>query len=317
MHCINKQYYSKILLIGEYSVLLNGPALTIPFRKFSGSLSNAGEESEAIRRQSQLELHDLGSYIQQCIYEGLLTEKFHYNKFVEDIDNGMIFQSDIPLSYGLGISGALTAAVYESYFEPVILPVADLLQPDWEKVKHTLSVIESHFHGRSSGMDPASCLVNKPLKLKSDESLSIAEIPGMGPGVTFFLVDTEINSKTGPLLKYFTERMEEQEFQRMVFKDLIPVTECLINNILAGEHSSLLRCFRELSSIQLQYFCPMIPIGYEGIWEDGLNNNLFYMKLCGSGGGGYLLGFTTDYKKTGKFFNKINKEIIPLETSTL
>ena len=41
---------------------------------------------------------------------------------MEDIDSGMIFQSDIPLAYGLGISGALTAAVYERYFDPVVLP---------------------------------------------------------------------------------------------------------------------------------------------------------------------------------------------------
>lgn len=317
MHCMDKQYYAKILLIGEYSVILNGPALTIPFRKFSGSFFMAGEASEVVSRQSQLELHDLGNYIQQCIYDGLLTEKFHYNKFVEDLDNGMIFLSDIPLSYGLGSSGALTAAVYESYCEPVISPGPDLSQANWKNVKHTLSVIESHFHGKSSGIDPASCLVNKPLILKSDESLSIAEIPEMGPDLTFFLLDSKIPAKTNPLVKYFTERMEEQEFQRMFFKDLIPVTNCLINKILAGEQSSVLECFRELSAIQLQFFCPMIPDRYEEIWEEGLNSNQFYLKLCGSGGGGYLLGLTMNYKKTSELFNKSNKEIIPFEISAL
>jgi len=317
MHFIDKKYYAKILLIGEYSVVLNGPALTVPFRKFSGSFASAVEGSELDRHQSQLELHDLGNYIQQCIFDGLLPEKFHYNKFVEDIDNGMVFHSDIPLSYGLGSSGALTAAVYESYCDPVVIPGADMSSDDWKKVKHSLSVIESHFQGKSSGIDPASCLANNPMVLKSDESLSMVEIPGMSPGTTFFLLDSEIAVKKDSLVKYFTERMEEQEFQRMIFKDMIPDSECLINSILSGEQSSVLKCFRELSAIQLQYFFPMIPDGYEVIWEDGLNKNLFYLKLCGFGGGGYLLGITTNYKKTSQLFNENDIEINPLEISTV
>jgi len=317
MHFIDKKYYAKIQLIGEYSVVLNGPALTIPFRKLSGSFSLSVEGSVLDKRQSQLELHDLGNYVQQCIFDGLLEEKFHYNKFVEDLDYGMIFHSDIPLSYGLGSSGALTAAVYESYFDPVLSPRADLSHDDWKKIKHTLSVIESHFQNKSSGIDPASCLANNPLVLNSDESLSMVEIPRLESGLTYFLLDSKITAKAGHLIKYFTERMEEQEFQRMFFKDLIPVTECVINNILAGDQPSVLMCFRELSAIQLQFFCPMIPDGYEGIWEDGLNKDLFYMKLCGSGGGGYLLGITTNYKKTSQLFSKNNIKINPLEISTL
>ncbi len=315
MHRMDKRYYAKILLIGEYSVELNGPALTIPFRKFYGSLTATGKATEVDSRQSQLELHDLGNYIQQCIYDGLLTEKFNYNGFVEDLDNGMIFLSDIPLSYGLGSSGALTAAVYESYCDPVLSPGPDLAPSDWKKMKYTLSVIESHFHGKSSGIDPISCLANKPLMLKSDESLSFAEIPETGPGLTYFLLDTKKTAKTRPLVKYFTERMEEQEFQRMFFKELIPVTDCMINNILAGVQSAVLDCFRELSAIQLQFFYPMIPDGYEGLWEKGLDNDQFYLKLCGSGGGGYLLGLTTNYEKASQFFNKSNVEFIPLDFS--
>jgi mevalonate kinase len=315
MHFIDKQYYAKILLIGEYSVVLNGPALTIPFRKYSGSFTSADEDLELYSRQAQLELHDLGNYIKQCIYDQLLSIKFRYNKFVEDIDNGMVFHADIPLSYGLGSSGALTAAVYESYCEPVINPGTGLSQVDWKNLRHILSVIESHFHGKSSGIDPVSCLLNKPLVLNSDESLSMIEIPDAGPDLTFFLLDTKLVSKTGPLVKYFTERMEEQEFQRMFFKDLIPVTECLIKSILAGDKSSLPECFRELSAIQLQFFCPMVPDGFENLWEEGLDKNLFYMKLCGSGGGGYLLGLTKDYPETVRYFKKIKNELIRLNIS--
>jgi mevalonate kinase len=315
MHIIEKQYYAKVLLVGEYSVVLNGPALTMPFRKYSGSFSKAANTPSMESRQSQLELHDLGNYIRQCIHDGVLPDKFNYPKFVKDIDNGMIFHSDIPLSYGLGSSGALTAAVYENYFDDVMVPGSNTLKSEWELIRQHLSTIESHFHGKSSGLDPVSCLVNRPLHLNSDEELTIVEIPDIGSGLKFFLIDTKIVAKTAPLVKYFTERMEEQEFQRMFFKDLIPATECLIRNILAVDSSSLLDCFRILSAIQLQFFCPMIPNGFEKIWEEGLDKELFYLKLCGSGGGGYLLGITSNYNETRKLFENRKLDLFPLELS--
>jgi mevalonate kinase len=36
------------------------------------------------------------------------------------------------------------------------------------------------------------------------------------------------------------------------------------------------------------------------------------MKLCGSGGGGFFLGFTRNYPDTKEFFARHGKEIIPV-----
>jgi mevalonate kinase len=33
------------------------------------------------------------------------------------------------------------------------------------------------------------------------------------------------------------------------------------------------------------------------LWKKGLDTNAYYLKLCGSGGGGYILGFTQDLPK--------------------
>lgn len=33
----------------------------------------------------------------------------------------------------------------------------------------------------------------------------------------------------------------------------------------------------------------------------GIQTNDYYLKLCGSGGGGYILGFTEDYEKQKQF----------------
>ncbi|MFT5953016.1 MAG: mevalonate kinase, partial [Bacteroidia bacterium] len=32
------------------------------------------------------------------------------------------------------------------------------------------------------------------------------------------------------------------------------------------------------------------------VWKHGIESGDYYLKLCGSGGGGYILGFTKDYE---------------------
>ena len=41
----------------------------------------------------------------------------------------------------------------------------------------------------------------------------------------------------------------------------------------------------------------MIPSQFHKLWKKGIDTNAYYLKLCGSGGGGYILGFTQDYEK--------------------
>jgi mevalonate kinase len=40
----------------------------------------------------------------------------------------------------------------------------------------------------------------------------------------------------------------------------------------------------------------MIPEGFKEVWKYGIESGDYYLKLCGSGGGGYILGFTKDYE---------------------
>ncbi len=50
----------------------------------------------------------------------------------------------------------------------------------------------------------------------------------------------------------------------------------------------------------------------KSIWESGLQRNDFKMKLCGSGGGGFLLGISKDFKLTRKYFKQQGLELIPV-----
>ena len=42
----------------------------------------------------------------------------------------------------------------------------------------------------------------------------------------------------------------------------------------------------------------MIPPDFKKIWRYGLDSNDYKLKLCGAGGGGFILGITKDFEKT-------------------
>ncbi len=54
---------------------------------------------------------------------------------------------------------------------------------------------------------------------------------------------------------------------------------------------------KQLSKVVLENFKPMIPSAFHKLWKQGIDSNDYYLKLCGSGGGGYILGFAKDYEK--------------------
>jgi mevalonate kinase len=56
----------------------------------------------------------------------------------------------------------------------------------------------------------------------------------------------------------------------------------------------------------------MIPEKMRNYWEAGLNSDYFKLKLCGSGGGGFLLGISSDFKSTRKYFHQHGIKLIPV-----
>jgi mevalonate kinase len=56
----------------------------------------------------------------------------------------------------------------------------------------------------------------------------------------------------------------------------------------------------------------MIPENMKPVWQEGLNRDDFKLKLCGSGGGGFLLGISNDFKLTRKYFQQKGMELVPV-----
>jgi mevalonate kinase len=54
----------------------------------------------------------------------------------------------------------------------------------------------------------------------------------------------------------------------------------------------------------------MIPEQFHELWQKGIETNDYYLKLCGSGGGGYILGFTEDLDKAKKALEGHKLEVV-------
>ena len=290
----NKKFFSKVLLFGEYGIIKNSKALVIPYKKYYGSLKFSSK-LDNVQKDSNINLKQLSKYIKNNEF---VSNKINTLKLDSDIENGLYFKSTIPESYGLGSSGAVVAAIYESYKQEVgvDLEINDL--------KLILSNIESFFHGKSSGIDPLSCYVQKPLLVESKNSINTIDIPpqNINSKRTLFLLDTECKGNTQGLVEIFLNKLRRKDFEVFFENEFVVATNNSITNFLERKYEDFENNFIELSKKTFNNFQEMIPINYKNLWMDGIEKKDYYLKLCGSGGGGFLIGLTTDLDKVQKLF---------------
>lgn len=309
-----KTYYSKLLLFGEYSVICDSMGLTVPLRRFSAhwKFANAVELSENILDQSD-ELLGFYHFLQETKKMGKLLPDLDLDRFKADLDKGMYFDSDIPQGFGVGSSGALCAAVYEQYVAQPI-HVTDGDEKLIVELKEQLAQMESHFHGVSSGLDPLLCYLQRPLLIKNKQEIAFA---GMSEELHYadfdmFLIDTGVIGKTEPLVTRFFDQCRHHSFYSRFNKELIPANNNCIQAMEDGDVNRLFHHLPVLSEFFYEHFTPMIPVDFQKIWQHGLSTGDFYLKLCGSGGGGFLLGFSKKLTAAQKYFKAAGIEIILL-----
>jgi len=308
----NGVFYSKVLLFGEYSILFDSNGLTIPYAHFNGSLNymNASGYTDLdYAKKSNEQLSQYADYLNDKASDLIDTIKLK-----EDIKKGLYFESSIPEGYGLGSSGALVAAIYKKYGKNKIEAKAGLSSDETQLLKETFAQLESYFHGKSSGIDPLICYLKHPLFIKDQKNISSIGISrkNIQSDDAVFIVNTKKVGKTAPLVDLFMKKCLNPVYIDRIKKELIPTTNKCIHSLLAGDLNSFYKNLKQLSKFQLSYLKEMIPDDFIKYWEDGISNNEYLLKLCGSGGGGYLLGFTRQFSKVKKELSDKGLEVIPV-----
>jgi len=301
-------FYAKILLFGEYGIIKDSKGLAIPYNTYRGALKKSEELSD-VAQKSNLSLQKFYNYLVNLEKQDLVS--FRLDEFKADVEEGIYFDSSIPQGYGVGSSGALVASIYDKYAENKITVLENLTRAKLLKLKQIFSLMESFFHGKSSGLDPLNSYLSLPILINSKDNLEPTGIPSQKEGKgAVFLLDSEIIGETEPMVNIFMEKMKNEGFRRMLNEDFAKHTDACIDDFISGNLKSLLGNVKELSKVVLANFKPMIPTTFHKIWRKGIDTNLYYLKLCGSGGGGFILGFTEDFEKTKTTLKDYKLELV-------
>jgi mevalonate kinase len=305
-------FYAKILLFGEYGIIEDSMGLSIPYNFYKGKLSFQDDADASVIAQSNANLKLYAEHLRGEMQKGTLKAKIDFEALDRDIAKGMHFHSDIPQGFGVGSSGALVAAIYTRYATNKIVLSDIEARTEIPELKETLAQMESYFHGRSSGMDPLICYLNIPILIKSKSDLDTVGLPSYnseGKGAVF-LLNTGNPGETQPLVNWFLEKLKQDGFRTMVKEQFVKYNDECIKSFLKGDYTPLFGSLKKLSKLALDNFTPMIPDLFRKLWQQGIDTNAYYLKLCGSGGGGFILGFTPDLNQAQTYLKDYELEII-------
>ncbi|MEA3479746.1 MAG: mevalonate kinase, partial [Bacteroidota bacterium] len=145
---------------------------------------------------------------------------------------------------------------------------------------------------------PLLCYLKSPILIKNQAEILITDIPThkIATNRAIFLINTGKSGKTEPLVRQFIKHCENPDFNALVHDVLIPLNNQCIQSLLDGRYRMFYANLHLLSDFQYHHFKSMIPEDFRPLWKEGLDHHKFKLKLCGSGGGGFLLGFSPNYQ---------------------
>lgn len=278
---------AKLLLFGEYGIINNSYGLSIPYPYYYGELKL--DKQNYMFEFSNKILKKYFVYFYNTILKKKLEKYFLFDNLYRDIENGLYFDSNIPYGYGLGSSAALVAAICDKYFSKYIIFNIYFL-------KNIFSIMESYFHGCSSGIDPLVSYLRKPLLIKSYFNITPVNIPRSNCyNFDVFIINSHFSVKTSDMVNIFFQKYDDYNFKKKFFNQFLIYNKQAISFFLKKNFLYLFKYIKYISIWEYKYLKQMIPVKLLKLWKYGFISDKYYLKLCGSGGGGYILGFTLDY----------------------
>ena len=291
-------YWSKVILFGEYSMIFDSTALVLPLKLFSAKWNADRGRSREFMSFSRKELSRFCGFLRA---EESFSNVIDLDVLEADLQKGWYLDSDLPVGYGLGSSGTVVAAVYDRYAKT---PVRDLM-----RLKDLFSQMESFFHGSSSGIDPLQCYLGRPFRITAEGAELLAD-GFLKNRLQICLIDTEMKSDTKPLVEYFKRQREKEEYLRDFQRDYLPYVKGCMDAVIQGDTDCFFKRLQKLTSAQRVFFGPMIPDPVAELFERTYDFH-FGVKILGSGGGGYILGFTDDRQKASTVL--LDKKVLWLD----
>lgn len=292
-------FSAKLLLFGEHILLKGATAFAVPTPRFRGYWTKEKGPDEAVGKLQ----------FKKSIDQLTADLPIDLPRAKEEQLEGWYFASNIPQGYGLGSSGAFCAGLLHRYGTKTYLTDTEL--------KIDLALLESSFHGKSSGIDPLTSYLNSPLLIKEQAVERLPATTAFPEGVTVFLLDTQQPRTTDLLVNWFLAKCTDPVFAYELEQQLLPVHEQMIASWLKGDKATFMDRLAFVSDWQWRFLPPMLPSGksIQVLWQAALAGQHTRLKICGAGGGGYVLGFTVEKEWVLEQVNQLQIPILfPFET---
>jgi len=287
------EYPAKILLFGEYETNMNSMVLAMPLPRYSGQFRFCATSGDR-RSKNEAESNDALKKLIEFLKAN--DSKFQFidlELFEEEINQGLYFDSSIPI--GLGSSGALAAAIYERF-------LIYSQNNKFQTIKSDLAAIETHLNGKSIGLNPLVSLLNKPLIMKGKSSvIADVDLSDFFKNYTLFLINSDLPVNTDAFVNILVEN--KQIIKKKIDNEYIPIINQTIEAIIGSDFFSFERLISKYSEFQLSHLGALIPLHMKSYFEHGIKSGDFYLKLCGSYSGGFILGIARDRFKAESYFN--------------
>jgi mevalonate kinase len=284
---------SKLLLFGEHTINKGSMGIAIPSHRFEGFFKQ-DENLTGAKAASNQSLEVLCNYI---IFHKKLSLNIDTDRLLMDVESGLYFDSTIPQGYGLGSSGALAAGILHNYASN------KFNENNMAAAREILADIESYYHGKSSGLDALVSFLDAPV-LITEKGIEKIELPKVKePVLKWFLVDTGKARSTADYVNHFLKKHEDKQFAKDVSDSLVPAVNHCIDLLMQSKSEKLFKAFTILSQLQMNLMPEFIPQGLHSAWRDGLKTNNFLLKICGAGGGGFMLGICKADVDPSQFFS--------------
>jgi mevalonate kinase len=88
-------------------------------------------------------------------------------------------------------------------------------------------------------------------------------------------------------------------------KEVAYAIDSFLNN-----QSSLFEIVSSISKLEFNYMQKMIPKEFQAVWKIGLDRGDYVLKLCGAGGGGFILGFARNRDIISAHFSSYPTKVV-------
>jgi len=270
---MQKKYPSKLMLFGEYAVIAGGEGLAVPYPAYT-AMWMINTESVSTYKPHLIKFCN-------WLFENGFETQLNVNSFSYDLQHGLDLVSNVPIGYGVGSSGVVVAAVFDKY----AIQIPDTLAT----LKMELAAMENYFHATSSGLDPLVCYLNKAIHVHP-QGINIIESNFELKKLKLNLIDCGASRSTQQMVTAFNNCMLNANFADTI-QQYIQISNDCIASWLAADEDGLIMQLQKLSALQYNNFEFAIPAHMRERWHAGLTSGKEFIKLCGAGGGGFLIAF--------------------------